>query len=376
MLSYWEQQSFLHYDIIIVGAGIVGLNTAIECKERYPGRRVLVLERGAFPYGASTRNAGFACMGCLTELLDDLEHMSEQEMIDLFARRKKGLEYLRSRLGDSAIGYRANGSHELIAEKELPVLAQMERINALLLDTTGVPAFRLANDKLDALKFPKDKVSALVESTCEGELHTGKMMRSLTDYALMKGIEIRTGAMVSGFNEEAKTVRVTITDAVRAESMELSCDTLFICTNAFTPTLLPDIDLVPGRGQVILTEPIEDLPIKGIFHFDKGYYYFREIDNRILFGGGRLLDFEGETTTAIELHEEIQADLEEKLQQLILPGRKVKIDMRWSGIMAFGSNKRPIVQAFGSRVFGAFRMGGMGVALGTAVAKELVTLAG
>ena len=53
----------------------------------------------------------------------------------------------------------------------------------------------------------------------------------------------------------------------------------------------------PARAQVLITKPIENLDIKGTFHLDKGYYYFRNIENRILFGGGRNLDFEGETTT-------------------------------------------------------------------------------
>ena len=91
MLSYWESQSFLHYHYIIIGSGITGLSTAIELKEKYPLRSVLVLERGLLPTGASTRNAGFACMGSVTELLDDLKDMTEEEVVKLVEWRKKGL---------------------------------------------------------------------------------------------------------------------------------------------------------------------------------------------------------------------------------------------------------------------------------------------
>lgn len=374
MLSYWEQQSFLHYDHIVIGAGIVGLHTAIELKERFPDKRVLVLERSLFPYGASTRNAGFACMGSLTELVDDLSRNSREEVCALFAKRKKGLELLRQRLGDNAIGYKENGSYELITEKEIPLLDQLEELNFMLLEITGRPAFRLNNEKIKAFGFPADQVYALIENNCEGELHTGKMMRSLTDYALQLGIEIKTGAYVTRFEEEENTVAVIIHDPIRNEEIILNSNDLFICTNAFTQSLLPDIDLQPGRGQVLITEPIDSLPFKGIFHFDEGYYYFREIDGRVLFGGGRNLDFSGEETTEIAFHEAIQADLEEKLHTLILPGRNVAIAQRWAGIMAFGPTKRPVIQRFGQHVYGAFRMGGMGVALGAIVAKEVVDL--
>ncbi|MBK8328991.1 MAG: hypothetical protein IPL09_05865 [Bacteroidetes bacterium] len=45
---------------------------------------------------------------------------------------------------------------------------------------------------------------------------------------------------------------------------------LLVCVNAFGTDLLPELDVKPGRGQVLITKPIEGLKFKGIFHFDKG----------------------------------------------------------------------------------------------------------
>ena len=57
----------------------------------------------------------------------------------------------------------------------------------------------------------------------------------------------------------------------------------------------PEFDLEPGRGLVMVSQPFEQkIPWKGSFHFDKGYVYFRKIDGRLLLGGGRNKDFEGE----------------------------------------------------------------------------------
>jgi glycine/D-amino acid oxidase-like deaminating enzyme len=374
MLSYWEQQSLLHYDHIIIGSGIVGLHVAIELRERFPDRQVLVLERSLFPFGASTRNAGFACMGSFTELLDDLQHVSENAMVKLFLKRKAGLELLRKRLGDNAIGYKENGSYELIEKNEMPLLEQLSYINQLIEQATGSIPFKLADDKIKSFGFNNTYANSLIENTMEGEIHTGKMMRSLVQYATMLGVEIKTGAVVDSFDETAEKVIVQVKDNSRNELIPLSCNQLFICTNAFTKQLLPNIFLQPGRGQVLITEPIKDLPFKGIFHFDKGYYYFREIDGRVLFGGGRNIDFEGETTTDIDLNEKIQSNLTKLLSEVILPNHSFKIAQQWSGIMAFGDDKNPIIQRFGDRVFGAFRMGGMGVALGAGAAKEVVQL--
>lgn len=374
MLSYWEQQSFLYYDHIVVGSGIVGLSAAIELKDRFPSAGVLVLERGLLPTGASSRNAGFACMGSLTELLDKQQYNTDIEILELFDHRKKGLEKLRSRLGDSNIGYAANGSYELIGADEGHILGEMERLNELLFPITQKPAYKLANEKIEQFGFSKDYTKALIENTCEGELHTGKMLRALINFALHKGVEIKTGANVLRFEEEEQHVSVHIAHPFRNDMLVLHCGSLSICTNAFTKQLLPDVDVIPGRGQVLITQPVPELKFKGVYHFDKGYYYFREIDGRVLLGGGRNLDFEGEATTDFSLNENIHIALEQKLREIIIPGVNFKIEQRWSGIMAFGKTKYPIVKAFSKRVYGAFRMGGMGVALGSETAMQLADL--
>ena len=374
MLSYWEQQSFTRYHHIIIGSGLTGLSAAIEIKARFPGERVLVLERGLLPTGATTRNAGFACMGSASELLTDLETESEDEVVGLFMRRRRGLAKLRERLGDEHTDYRADGGYELFNEQDLPVLDKLGYLNDLLRPHVGQDAFLLANEKIELFEFSKKFVKGLTENTCEGGLNSGKTVRSLVDMALQLGIEIKTGANVERFEENEQDASVVIEDPFRNEELILRCETLTICTNAFTKKLLPAENVIPGRGQVIITEPIPGLPFRGVFHFDKGYYYFREIDGRVLFGGGRNLDFEGERTTEFGFSERIQQDLLQKLRDIILPDHPFKIAMRWSGIMAFGPEKAPVVKSFSSRIFGAFRMGGMGVALGSEAAAEVAAL--
>lgn len=374
MISYWEQESFLHYDHIVVGAGIVGLSTAIELKQHYPTQRVLVLERGLMTTGASSRNAGFACMGSVTELLDDLQHMSEQEVVALFMLRKHGLDVLRTRLGDDNIGYAAHGSYELISYHEPEAMDKIDYLNGLLMPEMGKPAFRQVNEKIKEFGFSDTYATALIENTFEGEINTGKMLRALTDYAIGKGVEIKTGAEVARFEETKNHVDVIVKDTFRNETWTLKSHTITICTNAFTKDLLPDADVTPGRGQMLITHPIAGLKLKGIYHFDKGYYYFRELNGRILIGGGRNLDFKTETTTELTLNKLIQIDLEQKLADIVIPHTPFEVAQRWSGIMAFGPTKQPIVEAFSDRVYGCFRMGGMGVAMGSEVARQVAAM--
>jgi glycine/D-amino acid oxidase-like deaminating enzyme len=148
---------------------------------------------------------------------------------------------------------------------------------------------------------------------------------------------------------------------------------LLFATNGFANEITNG-GVKPARAQVLITEPIPNLDIKGTFHLDRGYYYFRNIGDRILFGGGRNLDFETETTTEFGQTEIIQNKLEDLLKKVILPNQDVRIEHRWSGIMGIGNSKKPIVSQLSENVYCGVRLGGMGVAIGSLIGTELADL--
>ena len=154
---------------------------------------------------------------------------------------------------------------------------------------------------------------------------------------------------------------------------EMKVDRLIICSNGFASQLV-DEDVIPARAQVLITKPIPNLSLNSTFHMDKGYYYFRSINNRILLGGGRNLDINGETTTELETTEYIQTALRNILDEIIMPNQKVDVDYSWSGIMGLGKSKQPIVKKIADNVYVGIRMGGMGVAIGAAVGQQLSEL--
>ena len=133
-------------------------------------------------------------------------------------------------------------------------------------------------------------------------------------------------------------------------------------------------DINPGRGMVIITKPIKNLKLKGCFHYNRGYYYFRNFQNRVIFGGGRQLDLKNEQTMEFGINETIKNSLINDLDFIILPNTKYELDMEWSGIMAFGSTKEPIIKKIHKNTVMGVRLGGMGVALGSLVGKKVSDL--
>jgi glycine/D-amino acid oxidase-like deaminating enzyme len=137
--------------------------------------------------------------------------------------------------------------------------------------------------------------------------------------------------------------------------------------------LFPELDVVPGRGQIMITEPINDLKFKGTFHIEEGYFYFRNVGNRVLIGGGRHLDFKGEETLQNGIHPEIEKELLRILKEDVLPNQEFSVSQQWSGIMAFGAIKKPILEWINKDTLLAVRLGGMGMAIGSELG-ELVSL--
>ncbi|NMH88959.1 NAD(P)/FAD-dependent oxidoreductase [Flavivirga algicola] len=366
-LSYWEIKSWLtNIDFTVVGSGIVGLNCALNLRERFPKANILVVEKGILPQGASTKNAGFACFGSLSEILDDLKTHTEAEVFELVEKRVKGLQVLRQTLGDKTINYQELGGYELFVEEgELleQCLSKKDDINKLLHSVFKEGVFSI---KANRFKFQNVK-NQYVFNRFEGQIDTDKMMASLTELAFKKGIKILNNLSVKHFSEDINAVKI------KTDQFEFSTSKLLIATNGFASQLI-DENIKPARTQVLITKPIRNLHIKGTFHLDKGYYYFRNIDNRILLGGGRHLDFKGEETTEFAQTDLIQNKLETLLKTTILPETNFEIDHRWSGIMGLGNQKKPVVKPLSNHVFCGVRLGGMGVAIGSLVGKELADL--
>ncbi|TAH39081.1 MAG: FAD-binding oxidoreductase [Bacteroidetes bacterium] len=367
--SYWEQDTFIgRPDVCIIGSGIVGLNAAISMKSKAPFLNILVLERGFLPSGASTRNAGFACFGSISELLMDLRTQSESTVFSLVEKRWKGLLRMRELLGDDVIHYESAGGYEVFTKNDelryQECESKIDYFNKMLREICGEQQMYLRADR-NIQRFGFSGVAHMIVNIGEGQLDTGKMMEALINKASTLGIQLLNGINIEKYCVENDSVRLSIN-----EKDSILCKNLLIATNGFANELIRGIDVEPARAQVLVTEELEHAPFIGSFHYDEGYYYFRNIGKRVLLGGGRNTDFKKEKTSSMELNTAIHAKLDELLYSMIIPNHKPKVEYRWSGIMGLGSSKKSIVEKLEPSVWCAVRLGGMGVAIGNLIAEE------
>lgn len=367
-LSYWQHISYTaHYDVIIAGAGIVGMHCALEFKHLYPKSNVLILDKDPWPSGASVKNAGFACFGSPSEILDDILNMGESKALDLVEMRFKGLQLLQSRFKNTEIQYEKNGGFELFWNPRVfeTTAAQIKYLNSNLKYITGLShTFKPYKSVKD---FNFKGVHAALYNKLEGQLNPELLINGLFTQCIKAGIRILCNSPIVNWTEQTQNI------LVHTPWNTFTGQHLLLCTNGYTKSLWPDVNMTPARAQVLITEPIPNLTWKGCFHFDAGYYYFRTINQRILFGGGRNTDRETESTALEGINHRIQNHLQELLAKRIYTQKSIKIEMRWSGIMGMGLEKYPLLEPYSKRVFTCIRMGGMGIALAAFVAKKAIT---
>jgi glycine/D-amino acid oxidase-like deaminating enzyme len=358
--SFWEQKTFHQpYDLIIIGAGIVGVSSTLFYRRQHPEARILVLDKGNIPEGASTRNAGFACTGSITEHVADMEKVTEQNIKNRLSRRYRGLQLLRNTLGEESIGYDNCGGYEIFTTTE-----EFERARV------HIDKF---NDWMNELVGEEEtyQVQTLnsypaIYNRLEGALHPGKMMQSLLAKVQAAGITIRWNATVQTIGQEG-TIWLKNGNELRAEQV-------LAASNGFTKRLLPQCDIQPARGYVMVSEPWTDIPWKGTFNYDRGYIYFRNVGNRLLLGGGRNEAVEEESVDQFGSNPVIKKYLRRFARETLQMPKEINFEHQWSGIMGFTPTKTPVIKRLDEHRVVAAGLSGMGIAIGMDVGKQAAGL--
>lgn len=356
--SYWELDTFFKkYDLIVIGAGIVGLSTAYFAKKRNPNWRILVLERGFLPNGASTKNAGFSCFGSPTELLSDAKKESEEEIIKRIKWRWDGAQLLRKTIGDKNLQFDSCGGYELFESNQAiqESLDKLDLLNKWMFEATG---------NKDVFSEKPIHGKKAIFSRIEGAIHSGEMMNQWIKLNLELGNEIR-------FNTEVEYVE---SGMVRIQNgIELKTNHCLVATNGFASKLI-DVGIKPARGLVFVSKELKSLKWKGTFHYDEGFVYFRNIGNRLLFGGGRNKDILGEQTMEMDENQTIKTYLFELANRLLEIDLNKEAEYAWAGIMGFSTTKSPVMKEIFPNVHIRAGLGGMGVAIGSEVGFEFAKL--
>jgi glycine/D-amino acid oxidase-like deaminating enzyme len=354
--SFWEIKGWLTgLDAVVLGAGLVGINAALRLKERHPSWRIVVLDRSTFG-GASKRNAGFACFGSPSELLDDWKTLGAEATIDLVRMRWDGLLALRTAWGDRALGYRPCGAVEAFTDSVLmeSCQAMLPELNDALEGIVGGAAFQHSPSA-----WGMHGLAGVIHSPFEGDLDTAQL-----GHVLNRALHDASIPTFSGLDVEL----LEPTDsgwAVCTNHGVIPTPRVLVATNAWAGDLLK-VDVKPVSNRVVVSQPLPSLSLKHTVHHDKGYVYAREVDGRLLIGGGR--------HWACDSEEERMEFLVSWAQTHIQGAERMEVAHHWEGQLGIGEVRVPVVQQIEPGLFAGVRLGGMGVAIGTLTGRQLADL--
>ncbi|MFK8161484.1 MAG: NAD(P)/FAD-dependent oxidoreductase [Lewinella sp.] len=370
--SHWEKTTFFSSpDVAIIGAGLTGLQAGLELKRRQPDLDVLVIERATIPRGASTRNAGFACFGGPTELLADLDAYGADSMVATVRKRYAGIKALEKNFAHRNIDWVKNGGYEVVDDLQTArqVRGRLQELNSLLARVTGLEktwSEIVDYDFSENRSWPTaTPPSLLLHNPLEAQLHPGKLVSLLLADCHVAGIRFLFGSEV----EQIKGGAAGAVEVKGAGWGTLHAGRALVTVNAFAQKLLPKDfpeNIRPVRNQILMSEPLPDFKLKGCYHYHEGYVYFRNVgDDRLLIGGARHKAGTSSETDEFGANGIPEAYLLEKLNEWFPERTWTDADFptRWSGIIAQGDGKTPVLRYAAENVLVAGRLAGMGVAL-------------
>lgn len=128
---------------------------------------------------------------------------------------------------------------------------------------------------------------------------------------------------------------------------ETEADLIILATNAYTAQLMPSFEslVFPIRGQVLATEPIAQAnidPVACITNFGYDYWHWTQ-NGELIIGGRRFIDEHGETGTDDIVNPSVQEALEGLGKEMYPQFGDMKVKHRWSGIMGFSKDGKPII---------------------------------
>lgn len=330
-----------HTEVAIVGAGITGMVAALWLARA--GVKVTVLEARRIAAGASGRNAGILANGTTGSYAHTIARNGHEMAKRVWAFTVRNHELAAGLIAELAeqgwdCGYKRNGSLKLAASPA--ELTELRADEALLredgweIESVGLrdipPRLRLFYRS--ASYHPGN-----------GEVHPVRYVIGMALLAAQANALIYQESPVHTLAEDEQGITLQTPEGT------LRADKLILASNAWLPEMGARLGLdwlakciTPTRGQVIATEPLEELVFPCPCSADHGYQYWRQFEGRLLVGGWRNQSFETEEVADETPGSEVQQHLDAFVHDTLnLP--QAQIEARWAGIMAFSADALPLV---------------------------------
>ncbi len=252
-------------DVGIVGAGITGLNAAIELARA--GRSVVVLDAEDLGHGASTRNAGYVGRTLKHSFSELLRKYGTAYAVAAYREMQAAFDAVADRVRTEQIecGFKVRG--RLILARAQRQYDELEQEWTLRKQHLGGEFAMLTRKQLrDEIATEVFYGGALIPDLAS--IHPGLYHRGLLDRARAAGVELIGGTPV----ERIAPLAGGGFDVATSRGITRARDVL-VATNGYTGKLLPWLQrrLIPFDAYAIVTEPLAPAMMDKLLPTDRTY---------------------------------------------------------------------------------------------------------
>jgi glycine/D-amino acid oxidase-like deaminating enzyme len=269
-------------DVVIVGGGFTGVSAAWHLSQRFPDRRIVLVEARRIGNGASGRNGGMAL-----NWINGVEVRDPERARRVWGATQRGLDWIDRVIRDHGlqVRFRRIGCLEAFTDA---ARAEAAHAKAEKLASWGIPVRYLHGPELLG-RIRATGVLGAVEDPTAGQLHGLDLLAGLVPLLTARGVAVHEASPVLAI-EDGAAIRV------RTPGGSVTAPWLVLATNGYTPSLgYFRTGLFPLHSHVVATEPIglarwEALGWGATAGFtddlDRIAYASMTEDGRLLFGGG------------------------------------------------------------------------------------------
>jgi len=317
----------------VIGAGIAGISTAYHLAKE--GLKVVVVEQAQVASGATGRNAGFILAGLAERYVRAVAIFGRGRTKELWSCTEDNHRRMAAFIDSNGLecGYRQGGSQQV--GSDALEATELEESAAMMHDDGF--AVRYQSNPPPPLDGTDYQGCLTIDG--DGEIDPVRFVRGAASIIEAQGVTIVEDSPVQHIDASQLGTCVVNTAhaSVRAHIGVLT-------TNAWCGDLVPELTnlIVPTRGQMLATAPCPPLFERPIYA-NHGFEYWRQLnDGRIVLGGWRYLDEDGERGTS----EEVSAPIHDAMNGFLdrfAALRDVTITHRWSGPMGFARDGLPLI---------------------------------
>ncbi|MEP5766472.1 MAG: FAD-binding oxidoreductase [Halieaceae bacterium] len=342
-------------DIVVVGGGFSGVNTALELCER--GYEVVLVEANRLAWGATGRNGGQVIGGFGSNASKFRKTIGDQGVKTLYRMGIECVDIIRERVLQYDIDCDLRWGYCDVALK--PRHLNWFREDQQERRDKGYPHEVVLLDRSEVRQFVGSDayLGGLYNAEGGGHVHPMNLCLGEARAAVGLGARIFEQSRVLDI-EQGETV------TLRTERGQLRARKVVLCGNAYMENLVPRLAkrILPASSCMITTEPLSAELAQSVLPRDVAVcdprtaldYFRRTADNRLLFGG--LSNYTGLVPSNSE------QVMYRKMLKIFPQLDGVKIEFSWDGQMGIGINRMPQMGKLADNVYFIQAYSGHGVA--------------